>query len=241
MFHTGRCGSTVLTDLVGQHPDVYWDGETYGRVIERIKTDGLERDQVDFDPVDYVIGRLSRSGRCWFGYDLKFSHITEFGVSVDDYVSRVSAAGITEIVTLRRRNYLRQVISARNAGRRGHFHLQQEQEREVLSRLELRPYDLDVDLYRGSLLDHFRRWDDLYETIDEITGPDALHLVYEDHIQRDPSVAYQMVAEFLALKRFAPEIRLRRSNPEPVRALLANGDEIADYLADSPYSWMVDD
>ena len=28
IFHVGRCGSTVLTDLLGQHPDVHNDGET---------------------------------------------------------------------------------------------------------------------------------------------------------------------------------------------------------------------
>ena len=89
MFHTGRCGSTVLSDLLDQHPRVYWDGETYGRVIEGIKRSGRQRSEVDFDSVGYVAARLKRSGRNWFGFDLKFSHVTEFGMEIPEYLDAV--------------------------------------------------------------------------------------------------------------------------------------------------------
>jgi hypothetical protein len=49
MIHTGRCGCTVLSDLLDQHPDMSRDGETYGRVIAGIEYDGLERADVSFD------------------------------------------------------------------------------------------------------------------------------------------------------------------------------------------------
>ena len=29
MFHPGRCGSTVLGNLLNQHPSIEWDGEIY--------------------------------------------------------------------------------------------------------------------------------------------------------------------------------------------------------------------
>ncbi len=29
MFHVGRSGSTVLGDLLDQHPDIFWDSEIY--------------------------------------------------------------------------------------------------------------------------------------------------------------------------------------------------------------------
>jgi len=241
LFHTGRCGSTVLTDLISQHPEVHWDGETYGRVVAGIKADGLNRNEVTFDPVDYVAARMKRSGRSWFGYDLKFSHVTEFGMSIEQYIDGIEQVGVSKIIALRRRNYLRQVISACNGGRRGHFHLMQGQSRELLPPLELEPHELTVDLYNGSLLEHFRRWDDLYSLLDQLAGTTALSLTYEDHIEHDPAVAFELVTEFLGLKPFKPTIRLQRSNPEPVSALLANYDEIHHYLASSSYAWMTED
>jgi hypothetical protein len=35
MFHAGRSGSTVLGDLLGQHPRVFWDSEIFQTSSER--------------------------------------------------------------------------------------------------------------------------------------------------------------------------------------------------------------
>jgi len=36
MFHTGRCGSTVLTNMIDQNPMVFWDGEVYEKFRKSI-------------------------------------------------------------------------------------------------------------------------------------------------------------------------------------------------------------
>ena len=105
LFHIGRCGSTVLTELLDQHPKMYWDGETYGRVLDELKDAGQDRSTSGFDPATYVEQRLQRSGSRWFGYDVKFFHVTDFNVTVDDYVKQITSRGITHLVVLRRRNY----------------------------------------------------------------------------------------------------------------------------------------
>jgi hypothetical protein len=239
LIHIGSCGSTVVSDLVGQHPRVYWDGETYGRVIEQIKRHGLSRGQVDFDPVAYVAARQGRSGRRWYGFDLKFSHVTEFGLTLEDYLAGLHAAGVTALVGLRRRNYLRRVVSGINGGRRGRYHHRGE------APLPLEPVmlpldDLVVDLYRSSMLDHFQRWDRLYDQLSDLGGPSILWLTYEEHVADDPTVAYRMVQDHLGLEPHTPRVRLSRSNPEPLGDLVANLDDVADHLAGTPYAWMVE-
>jgi hypothetical protein len=240
MIHTGRCGSTVLSDLLDQHPDMYWDGETYGRVVAGLKRDGLDRAQVSFDPAQYVAHRMKRSGRRWFGYDLKFSHVTEFGHDVEGYLQAIADLGVDHLISLRRRNYLRQVISGKNGGRRGQFHSRTAVVDEFPP-LHLDTDDLDVDLYRGSLLEHFERWDDLYRRLDELDLPRYLSLNYEDHVQRDPTVGYGRAEEFLGLRPHLPEVRLVRLAPDrPVRELLDNFDAVCRHLAGSRYEWMLE-
>jgi len=241
LFHTGRCGSTVLTGLLEQHRSIYWDGETYGRVIEEIKRQGKQRSEVAFDPLEYVRNRLSRSGAHWFGMDLKFSHVTEFGLSVPTYVEGLEQMGFRRIVSLRRENYLRQVISAINGGRRGSFHYRSSADVPALPPLTIDPTDQWVDLHGGSLLDHFQRWDAHYRTLGDTVADDLLSLTYEQHIQDDPRVGADMVVDFLGLPRTTASPSLQRSNPEPLRELLANLDEVREYLAGTPYAWMTDD
>jgi hypothetical protein len=239
MIHTGRCGSTVLSDLLDQHPDIYWDGETYGRVIAGIKRDGLDRSEVSFDPAEYVAERLKRSGRRWFGYDLKFSHVTEFGHDVERYIEEIAELGVNHLISLRRTNYLRQVISGKNGGRRGQFHSRVAV--DDLPPLQLDTDDLVVDLYRGTLLEHFERWDDLYRRLDDMALPRYLSLIYEKHVQHDPTVGYRLAEEFLGLTPHSPEVRLVRLAPDrPVSELLANFDDVRRCLAGTRYEWMIE-
>ena len=240
LFHTGRCGSTVLTDLLDQHPEVSWDGETYGRVIEGIKGQGLARSEVDFDPVSYLGGRLNRSGRRWFGFDLKFSHLTEFGATLESYIDGLETLGVNRFVSLRRRNYLRQVISGRNGGRRGDFHIAAGTERRALPPLELDPDNPIVDLYSGSLVEVFAQWDRHYTNLEDLLAGRLVELIFEDDIAPDPLRAYTTVAEALGLAPFEPGVRLQRSNPEPTHTLLANPDDIRRHLAGTGYEWMVE-
>ncbi len=240
IFHIGRCGSTVTTDLLAQHPDVYWDGETYIRVITHVKQLGKQRSEVEFDPVGYVGRRINRSGSRWFGFDLKFSHVSAFACPLDDYVDGLHAIGVDRLVVLRRENYLRVAVSALNGGRRGSFHNRGQQAAE-LPPLHINPDDVWIDMSGGALIEHFRRWDRAYAEMDEITnGRTVLHLTYEDDIEDDPTVAYRKVVEFLELRPHEVSVRLERSNPAPLERLVANLHEIADHLDGSPYASFVD-
>lgn len=237
VFHIGRCGSTVLTDLLDQHPGVYWDGETYGRVIADIKRSGRSRAEVEFDPVQYVVRRLPRSGHRWYGFDLKFSHVTEFGLAVADYVDAARSAGVTHFVILRRNNYVRHAISGINGGRRGKYH-HRDGAPEPLAPIALPLQAVNVDLYRSSLIEHFERWDRLYNEVELHLGENALTITYEHDIAPDPQVGYSKVQNFLGLPPYSPRVRLRRSNPEPLGDLITNLDELRQYLTGTPYAWM---
>ena len=131
------------------------------------------------------------------------------------------------------------MISGKNGGARGQYH-DRSGRLASLPPLHLEPEQVDVDLYQGSLLEHFERWDALYRQMAELDG-EVLWLTYEDHIEADPLVAYRLCEEHLGLVPHQPLVRLRRTNPEPLeRAPREPGGDPRVPPA-TPYEWMIDE
>ena len=242
IFHIGRCGSTVLTDLLDQHPRVYWDGETYVRVFQALKAKGqLPYRESGFDPVAYIGGRLTRSGSRWFGYDLKFYHLEDLATPLPDYVRGVADLGVEQIISLQRRNYLRKVVSTLAARQRGTYHLRGGSSNDLV-RVNVEVEDLAIETSRRPLLAHMDHWDAAYAALRECTRPSRLlELTFEEDIERDPMLGYRKVCEFLDLAPAPVDLRLGRSNPFPLRSMIANYDEVRAHLRGTDREWMLDD
>ena len=54
MFHIGRCGSTVVSDLLGQHPDVHWASELYEPIFGKWRRDNAGIEVVGEMPADAI-------------------------------------------------------------------------------------------------------------------------------------------------------------------------------------------
>jgi hypothetical protein len=157
------------------------------------------------------------------------------------YVEALEMMGVNKLICLRRQNYLRQVISGRNGGRRGQFG-SRAGNLEALPPLQLPTVDVVVDPYRGSLLEHFERWDRLYEELEKLTQETHFSLICEDHTASDPLVGYRIVETFFGLRLFEPQARFAKlSAAPPVSEMISNVDEVRQHLAGSSYLWMVDE
>ena len=66
-----------------------------------------------------------------------------------------------------------------------------------------------------------------------------LELVYEDQIEHDPRMAYRDVCRFLALADVDVDLRQRKINSGRLADLIANFDEVWDYLSPSRFAWML--
>lgn len=239
IFHAGRCGSTVLTDQMEQHSAVYSDGETYVRVIEAARADGIHPDETGIDPVRYVAERLRRSGRHWFMYDLKFDHVTRLGMSLAEYVERIAAVGVDHWVVLRRRNLLRKLVSGLMAGERGAYH---STDPAAVERLQIH-IDVDAVWMDGrldSITGHFHRVNALYDEFAVLTkGRDVLSLGYEADISENPGVAYDKTLAFLGLESTPAEVRLQRLNPFALGDVIDNFGEVEAALNGTEHAWMI--
>lgn len=239
MFHIGRCGSTVLSEMLSQHPEVYWDGETYVRVLQELRDANQDRLTSGFDPASYIERRLPRSGSRWFGFDTKFYHVTDFGLPIQQYLDDLSQIGFSKVIVLRRRNYLRKVVSSRLGYERGWYHTKA-RPAATQSSVHINVDEIGVDGTSASLIEHFERWDNEYETVERHLGThQVLHLAFEDDIEVDPLVAYRRVVDFLGLQPHSAQVTLKRVNPQPLAELIQNYDEVDSLLSGTKHHWML--
>jgi hypothetical protein len=102
--------------------------------------------------------------------------------------------------------------------------------------------DLAIETSRRPLLAHMDHWDAAYAALRECTRPSRLlELTFEEDIERDPMLGYRKVCEFLDLAPAPVDLRLGRSNPFPLRSMIANYDEVLAHLRGTDREWMLDD
>lgn len=190
---------------------------------------------------------MLKAGCRTYGVELKFFHIRAMGESVESILELLETLSFDHFILLHRRNVLRTIISAIRAESMGYFHRPATGPGQPLAEQDLRTTvnlnDVLVNTQRGTLLDTIERIEsDVAEARQALENRNSLTLVYENHVERDPRVAAIDALEFMGLSpRNLPEPSLRRINPQPLAAMIANYDEMRDYLASSPYAWMLEE
>lgn len=240
-FHIGRSGSTVLGDLLDQHPAIHWLGEIYewpefrdrpaapgpgSELLRRLRT------------------RLPGVAEPVAGIEAKFYHLHDHGVALGDFLDElrgeIAGSGRCRFVVLRRKNYLRKVVSSLAARQRGQWFARPGSPVPPV-RLEINPERVCIDGDAQPLLDYLRDWDAQFDQLDEsLAGEDVLHLTYEDDIEQDPLVAYGKVCQYLNLPAGVPEVRFNRTTPQPLPEIVTTLDAVRKALAGSGYEWMAE-
>lgn len=237
-LHQHRCGSSVVGRMLGDHPDIAWAGEVLTQDMLRWARAHGTREGWTCDPEQLVRDRMQEAPWGWFGYEVTTHNMNRLGLSCDDAVAMLHAFGATRFVVQERRNHLRRYISSRIAAAAKNW--QNKAKKRTPSRIYLDPRDAGMDDESGPLLERLHADTASLQHMLRLTEPyDRLHLVYEDHVEQDPRVAYRMVCEHLGLtpQQVAPP--LVRENPFPVRDMLLNYDEVAATLDGTPYEWML--
>lgn len=242
MLHLGRCGSTVLANQIGQHVDIWWDGEIYEEMFRgRIPETALVR-----DPFRLLRLRRLYAGARAYGIEVKFHPRYHLNTPVLDMTPgecyrALREAGVTHFIVLERTNYLRQQISEEVGRQENRWHRKRE-EAASLHQIELDPDRVRFGGARISLLDSFQERDENYARIRELVcDAPSLWLTYEDDIRDDPRVGYRKAADFLGFSPINTHIQKGRTNPFPVADMLRNYDAVASHLRGTSYEWMLDD
>lgn len=244
MFHIGRCGSTVLADLLHQNRKICWDGEIYQQYFESLDSKGvfITTDSLkDQSPLDLLQKSMRYSGPKFYGLEIKFYHLRCFGIEMSTFVNGLEKLGVNRFILLERKNYLRKVVSSVVARKAHRYHLKQGSTPELIQ-VKIDPHDVDIDYDRKPLLELLLRYRDDSRALQYLmNGRPFLELSYEDDINVDPRRAYSRVCEFLGLPPTPVIIRYVRTTPYPLRDVIVNFSEVEIALAGSEFSWMLRD
>ncbi len=243
LFHIGRSGSTVLGDLLNQHSEIGWDGEVYEKLFRSLNISSVTsgHDQLSADPVKLIRKRIRNSGRKYYGFEVKFFHLRILDISLEDYIERLSRLGFTRFVVLKRRNYLRKIVSSLIAHERNQYFLQD------AAQVKLHQVYVDVDQIRidrdqKSLISFLQTYEQHFKALDHLLeSKQTLHLVYEDDILPDPLLGYRRVCDFLNVDHQEVHINFVRTNPFKLSELVTNFADVERVLSGTTFEWMLYD
>lgn len=240
MFHVGRSGSRVLGDLLQQHPALHWDHEAFVHQLQAARRAGLAKPEGD--PVALLQQRLAQAPpKLHFGTEVKFFHLRLFNCSMATFVKQATALGFRQFVLLKRKNYLRKIVSSLVATQTKRWHLRSNDVAQ-LSPIEVDINRVAIDWVERPLLDHLYQFEaDFAEAVSVLRPYSTLTLHYKTDILPNPQIGYGKLCQFLGLPLADGVVRYGRSNPYPLSQLIRNYDEVAQALENTPFEWMVKD
>ena len=241
MLHIGRCGSTVLANMMDQNPDIVWDGKT-ARKAHEIYGDAVKKLNVS----DWFKKQFSISGSRFYGFEFKIlndQYVTIFDKSVPEFLEICKSIGITHFVLLYRTNTLNQAISHYSGMSNKVWHITPGSGKQSSGK----SFSIDFShVTSGSgkglpLPDYLR---DIETTKSEIRSilkdQKLLDLEYERDILEDgPQVAYQKTCEFLGISASEVPVRNKKVLARPPSEMVENYDEAVHALSGTEFEWML--
>ncbi len=253
MLHSGRCGSTVLASMLNQHSEIHWAGEIFQyKSLGKKNRKNIKK----HNGVKTIITHQRDScTERFFGFETKILPEQHMGahrinLTLKEYLSLLQELAFSKIIVLKRKNILRQAISAIIGEQRGFWHISLAKKTENITVNET---VIDINhifgqgsyLFGGrpvSLVQYLRHIKEHHKILESIkpTIDRALHLAYEEDIQYDPHMGYRKICEFISANPESPDILLKSVNPYPLSELVVNFDEVKAHLKATEFEWMTD-
>lgn len=209
IFGQGRTGSTLLVNLLHQHPAIYCDNELLQKRITR--------------PVKYFEGRSLMNWFGHYGFKVNPYQIMNFldADTSKHFIKALHERG-WQIVYLSRRDWFRHALSNEIAKQRGYFF---KDWREYKHEGKI---TIDPQVFRKAVDARFKFRDDEQESL---KGLNYLPITYEDHLLSAASRKKSLprIFEFLGVDvNFQPDAPFVRSTPEDLSEIVANYQDLKE-------------
>lgn len=241
MFHIGRSGSTVLCDLLNQHPYVYWDREVYERKLPPWKqiVKDIPLKEISFDPVRYIQKRTKRSGRKYYGCEVKFFQLALVNLSQKDFIQATREFGFKHFIILERKNYLRAIVSSIILHQNNVIQVKAEK-KSGIKKIHMDVNNVEIDRASKPLIRHLTEYTrDFNELKSLLAETGYLYLTYEDDIETSPITGYNKTCRFLEIQQHKPVIERGKMNPFPLSETIVNFQEVETCLKGTDFEWML--
>jgi hypothetical protein len=231
MWHAGRCGSTVIADLIQQDGRIDWAGEILEGFSKNPPSKAKNRSDVSEKIYRKIQKRQWQAGYHPFGFEMKLWHYNRLNMEFEEIAEILQRLGFNKNIVLERKNYLRIGVSAKIALATGQPQLRRgQQRRSIKVRIDVNDDRLckGIDCHK-----HF------YSELKEKLPSDFLYICYEDDIESDPYIGYKKIVEYLGFSPRDVSTEIVKINPKSLSDMIENYDEVANYLSNTPYYWMI--
>ena len=129
MIHNGRCGSTVVGDLLAQNPNMHWASELYEPIIAKWKEENqqefayLAKEQIVKNPMEVLKNSMNESANSYYGVAIKPLQLVLIGFLTANFLSQSFLLNFTYFILIRRKNHLRMIVSDAVARKKNTWHI----------------------------------------------------------------------------------------------------------------------
>lgn len=237
-IHPGRCGSTVIGNMLGQHSMICWTGES----LTRLKFDWKALAPYT-DSLGLIQAQTLAASSPFFGFETKWSpprDESDNQLSWRTYFEFLDRLGYQYFIVIKRNNLLRHLASQQVSRLKNLWHVRsipsEPTKIEIPLNVKTPPETVAVPLV--DYLDEFSKWAaNVYQGLD---GKPLLKLCYEDDIEHFPLAAFERICNFLGLEPEPVRIEYKRQNPWPLPEIVKNWKEVYDTLKNTDHAWMLD-
>ena len=236
-FHFGRCGSTLLGNMLAAHPQMEWKGEVFHAFHERADRSTAVK------PFQTLEQLIAHSKHPHFGFETKFQHLDSNGLnlSLESYLSELKKLGFGKLIILRRQNLLRQAISVARGQATQKWHVSSKKQKPEMGLVELDIANVSLGGKNRHLLDCFKFLEQTYLDASRLFARlewDCLQICYEKDLQQNPFDGYQLAVDYLGVPLVRPEISLQKLESRPIKKIVSNYSQLRDCLSGTEYEWM---
>lgn len=216
----GRSGSNLLVSILSSHPLIHCDNELLWKRVAL--------------PEVYLKCHERLSRKDVYGFKLLSSHFDVQKIAKPKaFIEKMCSAGY-QIISLKRRNAVRQAVSHIYASYRDKFHhLSHQGEQKFVT------MNLDLDEFQKEL-----QWIDNLNALEDMILVDFpfLRLYYEDDLNNplNQQVAVDHISEYLGIPSAGICTNLVKTTPDNLAQIIENYADIKTYLATTKYATMME-
>ena len=239
MVHPGRCGSTVIGNLLKQHFNIFWAGEIYtadsikwkqanpDKLLEQM---AKEEKYISTKAINLLKNSMGSIKYRHYGFEVLYYQIKLYNCMLTDYMQKIYNLGFERFIMLERKNILRIVVSNHISMLTNKWH-NYEVKKAKLTKITIS----SCNIIKKLVLHKTR----IQETEKALMGRNVLKLNYEDDIENDPKKAYLRICDFIGIKPQKVVVDLFKTNPFPLPDIIINFAEIERTLKNTTYEWML--
>ena len=238
MIHHGRCGSSVVGNLLVQNPNIHWASELYSSMLAKWQEENqqinfhLAKEPIVENPIAILKNSISETTKPYYGFEIKPVQLAPIGFLTANFLSQSFLLNFTYFILIRRKNWFRSIVSERISAKTGVWHFYGG-DKAKLEKIHL-PLNKPKPLVER--IENLERGMQEVETL--LAGKNVLNLTYEDDIEQDPQKAYRSICKFVNMEETKASVTLSKTNPFPLKDIIENFAEVKAALQNTPYEWM---